>query len=263
MFAIQCSSYACKKLPKEIEQLVRDIYNFIGNSPKRANDFDEIQKLFYDKPLKALHPSQTRWLSLESVVNRILKKYEPLLVYFQLMANSNDDYVAKSKAEHILTIIKKPVTKLFLEFLNYILPVINRLFQSESPQIQSLLPEINTLIKSILECYVPKNIIDASKNLGEVRFNDPRNYLPIEEIYLGVNVEAELLENPLSSENMKFFKLKCLDFYVELTAQLMKRFNLKDPILDNLSILNPTNIISAKNQQYSTVSSVISKLNFK
>lgn len=43
-----CSSYACKKLPKEIEQLVRDIYNFIGNSPKRANDFDEIQKLFDD-----------------------------------------------------------------------------------------------------------------------------------------------------------------------------------------------------------------------
>ncbi|KAI8120460.1 hypothetical protein CVS40_8308 [Lucilia cuprina] len=36
-----CSAYACKKLPKEIEKLCRDIYNFFSHCPKRIDEFKE------------------------------------------------------------------------------------------------------------------------------------------------------------------------------------------------------------------------------
>ncbi|XP_018312165.1 uncharacterized protein [Mycetomoellerius zeteki] len=58
------ANYACKKLPREVEDLVRDVYNYISNSPKRTAFYQEFQK-FTEIPVhKILHLAQTRWLSL-------------------------------------------------------------------------------------------------------------------------------------------------------------------------------------------------------
>ncbi|KAJ8971181.1 hypothetical protein NQ317_003559 [Molorchus minor] len=65
-----CSSAACTKLPNSVKELTRDIYPYFLHSNKRPEAFAEYQ-LFTDlKPHKILRPSQTRWLSLESVINR-------------------------------------------------------------------------------------------------------------------------------------------------------------------------------------------------
>ncbi|XP_075161555.1 E3 SUMO-protein ligase KIAA1586-like [Haematobia irritans] len=82
-----CSSKAALRLPSSVETLTRQIYNYIAESPKRINTFAEIQTLLEFKPRKILHPAQTRWLSLEMVVNRILDLYEPLKIYFAFTAN--------------------------------------------------------------------------------------------------------------------------------------------------------------------------------
>ena len=82
-----CASYACLKLPNFVESTVRDIYNYVQNSPKRIAQLEEIIGLLEDKPRKLLHPCQTRWLSLEKVVNRILTLYEPLKIYFAMAVN--------------------------------------------------------------------------------------------------------------------------------------------------------------------------------
>lgn len=63
-----CASYSCKKLPRMVEDLVRDIYNFISCSPKRTTELNEFQKFLDIKPHEILQPSQTRWLSLLAVV---------------------------------------------------------------------------------------------------------------------------------------------------------------------------------------------------
>ena len=79
-----CASYACLKLPSKVETMVRDIYIYVANSPKRTSEFERIINLLDEKPKKLLHPCQTRWLSLESVVKRILELYEPLKIYFAM-----------------------------------------------------------------------------------------------------------------------------------------------------------------------------------
>ncbi|CAK1542642.1 unnamed protein product [Leptosia nina] len=58
-----CASYACKKLPRGVEDFARDVYNYIQNSPKRIGDYKEFQCFVNIKPHKLLHPAQTRYLA--------------------------------------------------------------------------------------------------------------------------------------------------------------------------------------------------------
>ncbi|GBP15877.1 Zinc finger protein 862 [Eumeta japonica] len=66
-----CASYACKTLPRGVEDFARDVYNYIQNSPKRLGDYQQFQSFLDIKPHKLLHPAQTRWLSLLPVVKRL------------------------------------------------------------------------------------------------------------------------------------------------------------------------------------------------
>jgi hypothetical protein len=64
-----CASYARKKLPADLEDLLRNIYNCIASN-------STTQGVLETKPHRMLHPSQTRWLSMEAVVKRILEQHE-------------------------------------------------------------------------------------------------------------------------------------------------------------------------------------------
>lgn len=78
-----CASYDCKKLPRSVEDLARDIHNYFL-SPKQSMAFKEFQEFADVKPHKILHPSQTRWLSLHSVVKRLLEQLPALKLFFCL-----------------------------------------------------------------------------------------------------------------------------------------------------------------------------------
>lgn len=67
-----CASYACEKIPIEVQILVRDVYTYLKYRFKRQKDLMEFQSYIDSKPHKLLHPCQTRWLSLLSCVNRVL-----------------------------------------------------------------------------------------------------------------------------------------------------------------------------------------------
>ncbi|XP_076049748.1 uncharacterized protein LOC143030484 [Oratosquilla oratoria] len=80
-----CASEACKALRRKCEDSAREVYNFFKCSSKRQCDFVQIQSFFHLKPHKMLHPSQTRWLSLVAVVQRILEQWEALRLFFSDM----------------------------------------------------------------------------------------------------------------------------------------------------------------------------------
>lgn len=143
-----CASYACEKLPASVESFARDVYNFIQNSPKNIYGFADIQSLIDYKPVKMLHPSQTRWFSLEAVLLRLLDRYDCLKIYFNFVVNVDN----MGKAKPILNALNDPLNELFLSFLSFILPVINninRLFQSEKPTIHILYSKMERLVKTI------------------------------------------------------------------------------------------------------------------
>uniref|UniRef100_A0A6P7FRN4 E3 SUMO-protein ligase KIAA1586-like n=1 Tax=Diabrotica virgifera virgifera TaxID=50390 RepID=A0A6P7FRN4_DIAVI len=77
-----CASEACKNFPRKTEDLAKNIYTHFKNSSKRQHDFKQFQMFTNVDIHKILHPSQTRWLSLNEVVNRIIEQWEALRLYF-------------------------------------------------------------------------------------------------------------------------------------------------------------------------------------
>ena len=86
-------------------------------------------------PLQSLLPGQTRWLSLEACVSRILEQYSTLQHYFVLVANEDPTHAT----DRIVNLLHNKFTLAYLEFLSYQLQCFNdfnHLFQRERPLLQ-------------------------------------------------------------------------------------------------------------------------------
>jgi len=117
-----CASHACASLPNGPEKLVRNIYLYMQYSFKRQSQFKDFQVFLNLKPYKLLQPAQTRWLSLQSAIKRVLEQYEALILYFRV-----EQYDGINTASEIYENLMNPVNKLYLEFLEYVLPIFNNL----------------------------------------------------------------------------------------------------------------------------------------
>ena len=119
---VKCSCHlihlvSCKaalQLPKGLEDLCRDVFAHFSRSSKRQDTYKEFQEFFKVEPHKLLAPAQTRWLSLEACVNRILEQYIALQNYFVLVANEDPTH----SNDRILKSLQNKYTLAYLEFLS-------------------------------------------------------------------------------------------------------------------------------------------------
>jgi len=236
-----CASNACTMLPSAVEELTRDIYNYFSNNPKRVEIFKEFQKFTNVKIHKILHPAQTRWLSVESVVVRILEQYEAFKLFFIDASVSSDRTVT---AENILQKLQDPLTKMFLMFLEFVLPIFNNLnweLQSATPQIHNLHKNMCTLYKTLLECFIKRTVIQQMP-ISLININDPQNYLPLEEIYMGAKILAILHNKRFDNQQLHVLRTRCLSFYVEGAKQIRKRYDFDNTVLKMLEVLDPETV---------------------
>jgi hypothetical protein len=108
-----CASEACKQLPRSCQDFARNVYSFFKFSAKRQSEFVQFQKFVEVDEHKLLHPSATRWLSLEAVVNRILEQWPALTLYF------NEKWLDQKliATEQIYKCLNDPFMKLYFLFL--------------------------------------------------------------------------------------------------------------------------------------------------
>lgn len=236
-----CASAACLKLPRSLEDLARDVYSYFHYSSNHTQ-LEEFKDFTQVKPHKLLHPAQTRWLSLHAVVSKILEKYDSLKSYF-----TNAVLVDKLEApETILQRLRMPVTKLYLMFLDFILPIFDNLdkqMQSESSQIHVLNNAVGVALKAIFECYLEDSYI-RTVSLKDIDYKDEAKFKPMEEMYLGIKVQLEISSSPhLQHEDLKDFQINCLEFLIESVSQIYKRFSHGSPIFEALENLNPKIVI--------------------
>lgn len=190
-------------------------------------------------PLKILHPSQTRWLSLESTVKRLISQYNALSLYFIDQSSQNI-----SQANTILHLLQQPSTKLYLEFLSYSLPFFNKLnilMQSERPKIYIIYNEVITVIKTIMDCFIKEDILNKN-NVYDIEYKNPRNFLELDKMYFGAAINLSDQDSTI----LQPVKLKCLEFYIESINQILSRFPLKNSVLKKLEFLNPDNVMNRK-----------------
>ncbi|KAL0849463.1 hypothetical protein ABMA28_013746 [Loxostege sticticalis] len=242
-----CASYACLKLAREPEDLIRDIYNYF-NSPKRSAQLKEFQEFMNLKPHKLLHPSQTRWLSVRAAVSRLLEQYQALILYFTDAAFTD----RLRASDNILHMLKNPYNKLYLEFLEFSLKIfndLNQLMQSERPQIHKLHENVCVLYKNLLDCYIKDSYLTQTE-LQNVEYANPRNFKALEEMYLGAKVAMTVATNSaeLNPSDVTTFKLRCLDFYIEGAKQIKSRYKFDNNIAKKMEFLNP-DIVKARKVQ--------------
>ncbi|RUM29380.1 MAG: hypothetical protein DSY42_06665 [Aquifex sp.] len=213
-----CASNACLKLPRSVEDLARDIYSYFNCSPKRIGELEEFQVFTNVKPHKILHPCQTRWLSLHMVVSRLLEQYEALKLYF-INAVMVDRFIA---TETILQRLSNPFTRLYYLFLDFVLPIfnnINKLMQSESTQVHVLYHSVSCALRTVLDCYMRESYLSKTP-LKQIKFRDPGNFKPLEEMYLGVKVGTELRSRQYDRQDVNSFRKSCLDFLIEAASDI-------------------------------------------
>ena len=68
--------------PKTILDIISDISSHFSRSPQRRAKFDDIQMKLGLDPLQVLKLSETRWLSMKETLERILRLWDPLQVYY-------------------------------------------------------------------------------------------------------------------------------------------------------------------------------------
>ena len=125
------------------------------------------------KPHKLLKACQTRWLSLEACVNRLIKQYEALLSYFR----STEDKQAVERRVKI--VLEKPLTKAYLLFLCSALPIVNNFNRYMQQQFQFFMfsTKIDGLIPKFLLRFMNSEYMCAAEHVSQVCIDNSEEYL--------------------------------------------------------------------------------------
>ncbi|KAJ8946591.1 hypothetical protein NQ314_008846 [Rhamnusium bicolor] len=139
------TSKAYLKLPRHVEDLLRNIGSHFNRSSLRRSKFEEFQNFFNVDIHKILSPAITRWLSIKACVDRVLKQYEPLKHYLMESVLEDPSHTTYT----MLQTMTNQFTIIYLEFLLYTLGLMtafNMLFQSEKPLLYRVKPETEILL---------------------------------------------------------------------------------------------------------------------
>lgn len=130
---------------------------------------------------------------------------------------------------------------------------INMELQSESPQVPHLLDKITNLYKTLLKNFIDNKIRNRIGDDLKINIHNPSNHLPLEKIYYGAKVELIVKNSTkISKMELENFRVRCLDFYLELCTQIRNRFDFNNPYYNyaaNFTPLNATagNVLSIAN----------------
>jgi len=91
------SAAANDTLPRNIEYLITETYNWFAHSTLRQAEYKNLYKVINDNhsPLKIVKACNTRWLSIETAVSSIIKQWVELKTLFNIARNKEKCYNAK------------------------------------------------------------------------------------------------------------------------------------------------------------------------
>ncbi|KAK3933093.1 LOW QUALITY PROTEIN: Protein FAM200B [Frankliniella fusca] len=251
------ASAACKKLPSFISTRIRRVVSYVSGSPKRSAILEEFRQFFSEEPRKLVSISQARWLVMHSCVVRLLENLSALEHFFLSCAHEdNRDRDAPALYEEM----RNPYFKAGLLFLKYSLEYfkrMNALFQSAKVLVHRLQTESRQLLVQVCQNYMRPNVLESAHKITYLKVG--MFYVPLEKMYLGPGTAAALEQVPLPNDpglsreqqalkreqDIKVFKLKCLDFYITAADQLKMYLPLNSDIMREAAFIDPALALSA------------------
>lgn len=181
-----------------------------------------------------------RWLSLLSAVDRLVEQWEPLRLFF----TSHVYELRLTSVEKIQQLLNDKVTKLYFYFLQFILPkfvCLNQLFQGEKVLITTLHEKMSNAFKDFLSIVINQRVISLnSSKLYEIDLDNSANYIPIDQMYLGISVNNAIqnTDKVKDKKNVTEFGKKCQDFVITACKQIKMRYDFKDQTMILISCLS-------------------------
>lgn len=156
-----CVSYACTRLPNDLEELLSHVYCYLKYSTNRRQNIQQLQGLLNTAEHKILKMQKVRWLSLQAVVDRFVEQYDVLFKDFEKESDTGN-----TKAMNIFKKLKTKFNLLyFLKFLKSVLPLItqkNLEFQAESTKVHQLHSKMESLYRTILGMYLNDHYLNKT-----------------------------------------------------------------------------------------------------
>ena len=133
--------------------------------------------------LNAEKYSSTRWLSLPSSVELILKQYSALHSCFLSQEENESD----RRLTRLQVLFSDSMTEVFLLFYQSVMPVftIVNLLQRNSPCIYFLREAIDEMFKTLLGRFVTLSAMDTTNNVVNVNFASKENQLSERDLMVG------------------------------------------------------------------------------
>ena len=232
------ANHACGKLPGYLDDITIQIWYFFHKSPKRQRSFENFQVFTECKPHKLLKASQTRWLSLEACVNRLLEQYDALLSYFWSTEEKS------ATVTRITEALENPITKAYLMFLSDSLPVVNvfnKIMQQQSPTVHILHQETTAFIKKLLLRFMqPQAIQGSNADISKIDVKDSSKHKQLSDIFTGDQAKVYVEEcDDLSTSDVKQFRETCKMFWIAAAEYAIKKLPFNDKLLGSVSWMLP------------------------
>ncbi|GFO08895.1 hypothetical protein PoB_003540000 [Plakobranchus ocellatus] len=158
-----------------LEEALIDVFYYFKKSATRQNDLKAFQDLFNTERKKCLKHVATRWLSIQSCVNRLLHNWDALKADFSSEKSRQKSPLGTAKADSLLEFLRSPTNRLFGHFLLYAIklsdPVFIRL-QAVEPLIHQLLPSTEEPLKVILTKFIKPEAI-MKDDITKINVKDP------------------------------------------------------------------------------------------
>ncbi|KAL0859773.1 hypothetical protein ABMA27_010129 [Loxostege sticticalis] len=233
------SHASAEHLPRHLEFLVQETYNWFSKSSNRQNEYRNLYLTINDEePLKITQACATRWLSIEPAVKKILDQWIELKLHFQLTRNTEKCF----SAETLYNLYQNPTNEAYLLYIHTVLDHLQslvKIFQSNNIDPSKLLNDLIMAIESL-----GKRVLNPLRQIDIFEINNLEDYL-VPHPYLGFKVENKLREitttTGFSAEDEKQFRDKCVNFTIGLIKQLRQR------LPDNYRILRKVNQLSVAN----------------
>ena len=236
----------------DVEELVIDIFYWFDKSTKRKSSLEEYCCFCDVQYRKIVKHISTRWLSLETAVERILKVYAGLRSYFL------SESCSQARFTRLHNLFSRPITEVYLLFYQSILPVFNhfnQFLQREDPCIHLVHDCCESLLKKVLGKFIKLDVIKACPALCDVN-TDSTNQLSDGNIFVGFLTRQTLSklerEGDCTSSDSKKFLLGVRQFYVAAVDYIKAKFPIGDQLLMHARFVNfeRREICEFKNVEY-------------
>jgi hypothetical protein len=145
------ASAATKELPRNLEFLIRETYDWFSKSANRQIQYKTLYNTINDgaDPLKIVRACATRWVSIESAVNKIYTQWLELKTHFGIASQDEKCYTA-----HLLhQMFSDDLNYAYICFLKPILTEVNRVnkgFESNNADPTRLLDDLMNLFQTLI-----------------------------------------------------------------------------------------------------------------